>query len=116
MGENAKLVAQYLDDLGLDWYYEYPVFVLDNKNRGRMWTPDFYLPVLQMYIEVFGTKDVDYWYREQIYEKNNVPVVFLSCCSSDKRWQERLLKRIVELENSDPEKKNRGLGMLSLNE
>jgi hypothetical protein len=30
-----------------------------------------------LYIEVCGSKEFDYEYRKEIYEKNGIPVVFL---------------------------------------
>jgi len=40
-------VAEYLKKLKLYWKFEFPIFVYDEKNRPRVWTPDFYLPKLR---------------------------------------------------------------------
>jgi AraC-like DNA-binding protein len=54
----SKLEAKYakhLDDSNIDWYYEYKSFpYLDSKDIRRTYTPDFYLPVEDKYIEVKG--------------------------------------------------------------
>jgi hypothetical protein len=42
-----KQVAEYLDKLNISWKFEYPVFLNDEKERPRLWTPDFYLPDFQ---------------------------------------------------------------------
>lgn len=52
MTPHEKEVANYLQELGLWWQYESPVFVYDEKDRPRVWTPDFYIPKLGMYVEV----------------------------------------------------------------
>lgn len=84
MEESEKLVAHYLKELNLWWIYESPVFVYDEKERPRVWTPDFYLPKLGMYVEVCGSENAkSYEYREQIYKKNDVYVIFVHLDRSD---------------------------------
>lgn len=56
-------VANYLKQVDLWWVFEFPVFVYDENDRPRLWTPDFYIPKLGLYIEVCGSKDFDYEYR-----------------------------------------------------
>ncbi|MGD0029472.1 MAG: hypothetical protein ABSC91_11095 [Candidatus Bathyarchaeia archaeon] len=99
MEESEKLVAHYLRELNLWWIYESPVFVYDEKERPRVWTPDFYLPKLGMYIEVCGAENAkSYEYREQIYKKNDVYVVFVHLYKEEKKWKNFLVKRILEIE------------------
>lgn len=54
----SKLEAKYakhLNNGNIDWYYEYKSFpYLDSKGIRRTYTPDFYLPVENKYIEVKG--------------------------------------------------------------
>jgi hypothetical protein len=68
MEESENQVAEYLRELDLWWWYEYPVFY-DDKKRLIVWTPDFYTPKLGMYVEVCGSEKIDYKYREKIYKK-----------------------------------------------
>lgn len=78
MEESEKLVASYLRELNIWWIYESPVFVYDEKGRPRVWTPDFYLPKLGIYIEVCGGRnDKSYGFREEIYKKNDIFVIFV---------------------------------------
>jgi len=100
MNEPERQVADYLKKLGLWWLYEFPVFVYDDKGRPRVWTPDFYLPKLGMYIEVCGSEDHDYEYREKIYEKNGFHVVFVHLYKSTAKWKNYLIKRIMEIEET----------------
>jgi len=54
----SKLEAKYakhLDNNNIDWYYEYKSFpYLDLAGIRRTYTPDFYLPVEDKYVEVKG--------------------------------------------------------------
>lgn len=98
MEESEKQVADYLKGLDLWWQYEHPVFVLDEKERPRVWTPDFYIPKLGMYIEVCGSEKFDYEYRAKIYKKNGFPVIFVHYYKKRKKWKNYLVKRIMEIE------------------
>jgi hypothetical protein len=60
MSASEENVSDYLTELGLHWIYQYPVFIYDEKRRPRVWTPDFYLPELGIYIEVCGSERFNY--------------------------------------------------------
>lgn len=98
MTNAEKKVADCLQDLGLWWWYEFPVFVLDEKERPRVWTPDFYIPKLGMFIEVCGTKLKDYDYREKIFKKNGYHIVFLHLYKKENKWEQYLVQKIMEIE------------------
>lgn len=98
MRESEKQVAAYLRELNLWWVYEFPVFVYDEKNRPRVWTPDFYIPKLGMYIEVCGSEDFIYRYREEIYKKNGHNIIFVHLYKEKREWKNYLVKRIEEIE------------------
>lgn len=98
MHESEKLVASYLRELNIWWIYESPVFVYDEKGRPRVWTPDFYLPKLGIYIEVCGGRnDKSYGYREEIYRKNGIYVIFVHLYKEEEIWKNFLVKRISEI-------------------
>jgi len=99
MTDFEKQVANYLRELNLWWVYEFPVFVYDEKDRPRVWTPDFYIPKLGMYIEVCGSKDFNYEYREKIYRKNGYHAIFLHLYKKHMKWKKYLVKRIMEIED-----------------
>jgi len=98
MEESEKQVADYLRELDLWWWYEYPVFVYDEKKRPRVWTPDFYIPKLGMYVEVCGSEKFDYEYREKIYKKNGYPVIFVHFYKKEEKWKNYLIARIGKIE------------------
>jgi len=93
-------VATYLDRLGLKWYFQHPIFLYDERNRPRVWTPDFFLPHLKIHIEVCGSKEFDYEYREQIYKSNEVSIIFIHQFKDKKEWQSWLRKEILEIEDA----------------
>ena len=64
MKESEKQVAEYLRELDLWWWYEYPVFVYDEKKRPRVWTPDFYIPNLGMLRFIEGISNPIYSYEQ----------------------------------------------------
>lgn len=78
-------VCSFISSLGLWWQYEQPVFVYDDKQRPRVWTPDFYIPELGLYIEVANSERGNYDYRKQIYLANRIPIVFVT--TKNFRWQ-----------------------------
>lgn len=86
MMDSEKEVANYLTELGLYWIYQSPVFVYDEKDRPRVWTPDFYIPKLGVYIEVCGSEDFNYDYRDKIYRKNGIFVVFIHLFKERGEW------------------------------
>jgi hypothetical protein len=98
MKVSERQVADYLKELGLFWFYESPIFVYDEKDRPRVWTPDFYIPKLGMYIEVCGSERFDYGYREEIYRKNGYYVIFIHYYKEREKWKSYLVKRIIEIE------------------
>jgi hypothetical protein len=101
MTEAEKIVASYLRELDIWWTRESPVFVYDEKDRPRVWSPDFYLPKLGMYVEVCGSERVEsYGYREQIYKKNEVYVIFVQVYKEERKWKNYLVKRIIEIDEA----------------
>ena len=99
MTEAEKIVASYLRELDIWWTRESPVFVYDEKERPRVWSPDFYLPKLGMYVEVCGSERAEsYGYREQIYQKNEVYVIFVQVYKEERKWKNYLVKRIIEID------------------
>jgi hypothetical protein len=95
MSISEKVVADFLTNNGIWWTFEQPVFVIDDKNRPRLWSPDFYLPALGMYIEVVGDNSADYSYREEIYRKNQIPVIFVY--PNKEGWQGNLMNMIITI-------------------
>jgi hypothetical protein len=100
MTESERQVLEYLTKLDLDPIFQFPVFVYDDKNRPRVWTPDFYIPKLGMYVEVAGSRNFDYDYREKIYKKNGIPVIFIHFFKDKERWKNYFIVRMKEIEEA----------------
>ena len=72
-----EVVADILYERGIE-YTTHKVLIL----RGKRFFPDFYLPKHNLYIEVFGMSDLDF-YREKMalkikeYEENGVNCIYL---------------------------------------
>jgi hypothetical protein len=96
----TKNRAYWEQKLDLWWIYQSPVFVYDEKGRPRVWTPDFYIPKLGMYIEVCGSRNFNYDYRERIYKQNGYHVIFVHLYKEQEKWKTFLAKRIEEIEES----------------
>ncbi|HEY1031605.1 MAG TPA: hypothetical protein VGD89_07520 [Flavipsychrobacter sp.] len=78
MTRAEKMVGEFLDEVKLYWEYEQAVYLLDDKGRPRVWTPDYYLPELGFYIEVVGDgENPNYSWRKSIYDKNRIPIIFI---------------------------------------
>lgn len=98
MTEPEREVAHYLKQAGLHWKFEFPVFVLDEHKRPRLFIPDFYIRELGVFIEVCGSEKFDYNRRKKVYEGNGVAVVFLHYYKDPTKWRFFLEKRIAEIE------------------
>lgn len=92
MTNAERAVAELLKDLGIKWAYEQPVFIWDENNRPRVWTPDFYLKQFGIYLEVCGSEQFDYEYRRKIFNSNGYRVIFLHFYKRRYYWEKHLLK------------------------
>ncbi len=92
MTSAEKEVANVLKELKIRWSYEQPVFVWDENNRPRVWTPDFYLLPFGIYVEVCGSDKFDYDYRRTIFDKNGYRVIFVHFYKEKGKWTRHLLR------------------------
>jgi hypothetical protein len=92
MTESEKVVADFLARNGMWWNFEQPIYVKDDRGRPRVWSPDFYVPRLGIHIEVVGNNSANYSYREQVYQQNSIPVIFVY--PNKDGWQQVLLDSI----------------------
>ena len=53
-----------------------------------------------MYIEVCGSEDFSYEYREKIYKKNGYHTIFVHFYKEQEKWKSYLVMRIKEIEES----------------
>lgn len=52
--ESEEMFADVLDELNLEWEYEPTVFIIkeNNGNVKKAFKPDFYIPELDLYVEI----------------------------------------------------------------
>jgi hypothetical protein len=98
MTSTERKVAEYLNELNLRWIFEAPVFLYDNEDRPRVWTPDFYLPSLGMHIEVWNMEEKSPEYREKAYKRNGYNVIFVHAFKEENQWKNFLVSRITSIE------------------
>lgn len=92
MTHSERKVADVLKSLGIRWSFEQPVFVWDENDRPRVWTPDFFLHHFGIYLEVCGSQIFDYEYRRSIFDKNGYRVIFVHFYKSEGKWKRHLLQ------------------------
>ena len=74
------------------------MYVQDDYNRPRVWTPDFFLVHFGVYVEVCGSEDFDYDYRQRIFDDNGYRVIFLHLYKDKNKWRKYFmfyLERII---------------------
>ena len=105
MSEPECIVSEYLrDELKIWWHYEFPIFVFDEKERPRVWIPDFFLPNLGIYIEVVGSRKdwednkQNYQNRQKIFKKNKFNVIFIHFWRKD--WRSHTIRMIQRIEDA----------------
>jgi len=99
MTNAEKEVAKLLRNLDIEWVYEKPVFVWDENNRPRVWTPDFYLKHFGFYIEICSSVEFDYEYRRRIFNNNGIQVIFLHLYKDIEKWRYHLFNYLLKFEN-----------------
>lgn len=103
MSEAEAMVASYINYLGFWWNYEQPVYISDDKDRPRIFVPDFYIPEIGIYVEVIGHKHIrDYDRTAMLYRKNNTPIIFVEV--NNFNWQNELRYGIVTIHQNRWEK------------
>lgn len=93
-------VEEFLKGLGIKCEYERPVFLKDG-GRPRVWTPDFYLPELGIYVEVWGSnREIEpvkknWEYRKRVYEENEIPIALIDAYKdNEETWKRYFIHRI----------------------
>lgn len=96
MSKPEKEVSEFLKSKDIFWHYGHGVFVIDPEHhRPRVWTPDFYLPDLGLYIEVIGApRKQTYEFRKMVYDHrdNRIPIIFVK--TFDRTWKRKLIEEI----------------------
>jgi len=102
-----KLIAAFLKETGIKFHYEYPLIIIDDDKKIRVWYPDFWLPELNIVIEYFGMVN-DEQYRELMKKKealyNQLDIDFIGLDSHlvqpHKNWEKFTVMRVMEIMDS----------------
>jgi len=88
-------LAQYLDNIGVDWEYECSSFqYVDMFGVSRAYWPDFYIPHLRTFIEVKGfLSDKDAYKIKAVVKRYNLDLVLFLEDDPEKLWDELILNR-----------------------
>lgn len=102
---SEKLVADFLDMHGFEWYYEPFCFDLgtDHKGRPMGFRPDFYLPERDLYIEVTAAqqRNTTRKHRKMRLLREKYPHINIQLL--ERRDVLRLSEQTFELEDLFPE-------------
>lgn len=74
-----KKAISFFEENNIKFRYE-PLMLLD----GKQYRPDFYLPELNLFVELCGMNHMVYYknrqeFKKQIYQKNNLKAIFINC-------------------------------------
>ncbi len=102
-----KLIAGFLKETGIKFLYEYPLIIIDDDDKIRVWYPDFWLPELSIVVEYFGMVN-DEQYRIQmakkqgLYKKLDIDYIGLdtNMVQLDKNWEKFIIMKIMEIMDS----------------
>ena len=97
MTPGVREVREILDQLRLEWIHEYPALIYDQTNRPRIWTPDFYLPLQGVYIEVYANNSQDNARRKNTYGKNKIQIIFIHQYKPAEQWISHLILSLNKL-------------------
>jgi hypothetical protein len=105
--ETERAFARLLDALHVSWKYEPDEFVLDRKADGSIKTafrPDFYLPDLNLYVEVTAAKSLTTKNRKirVLHEQFPETRIALICFSDLGNKREHLRMLLYEGEENLP--------------
>lgn len=94
-------IARLLERNRIVYEYEHPTAVLD-KEKVKIWYPDFHLPEYGIIIEYFGVNgkssyDEQARHKMKVYEENGIEGLFLteSCFKGD--WPRSIMGRIEDI-------------------
>ena len=91
-------IAKFLTKMGIVFEYEFPIAVVDDDDKTKIWYPDFYLKEYQIVIEYFGMYAHNEGYRLNAEFKKktfkNCGVQFVPIYKLNEGWEEYLLNTI----------------------
>ena len=88
-------IAHFLKDMQIEFEYEFPIAIIDDDGKVKIWYPDFYLKEYQIVIEYFGMYNYNEAYKENAEYKKKIfkqcGIQFVPVYELDRNWQEYIL-------------------------
>ena len=97
-GERA--IAEFLDGQEIAYQYEYPLAIVD-REKTRIWYPDFRLPEYGTIREYFGMNGNSSYngqmaHKMKVYQKAGIDGIYLTESTMRGPWQEMVIERIEQ--------------------
>ena len=113
-----RKIAQLLDAYGLRYQYERPVLLYE-RDKPRIWHPDFFLPDFATYIEYYGGAGQPEYDRgidrkTSIYRANSIDVIPIYPWTFRDEWQDYIVDSLeaITSKRTDLLPKNRSPPLL----
>ena len=100
--KGEKRIAEFLEEQGISFDYEPPIFIKDDGGLLRIWYPDFKLGGEKVLLEYLGMKgDANYdegvKKKKDVYRENGYKVITVSPeVFKTRNWKSKLLDIIKE--------------------
>lgn len=92
-------IAKLLDSLEIEFNYEFPIAIVEEDGKAKLWYPDFYLKEYQIVVEYFGMYAHNEEYKKNAEHKKEIykscGIQFVPVYHINKNWEEYLLKSIM---------------------
>ena len=97
--EGEQKIAYFLENSSIRYQYESAVLINSDKNKPRIWYPDFYLPEFKTYIEYYGlvgnhSYDTGVKAKESAYLKMGLDVIPVYPWMFKENWQKYIMKEL----------------------
>lgn len=99
--KSERKIGEFLGKQNIAYQYEYPLAIID-RDKTKIWYPDFKLPEYNMIIEYFGMNG-NSSYNEQMahkmkaYKKAGIDGIYLVDSTMRGSWQEMIVERIEQV-------------------
>jgi hypothetical protein len=92
-------VAEFLSELTLVYESQPKLTINDQYHKEKTVSPDFFLPAFGVYLEVCGAQRNDYYNgKKEMYEANNIKVIFIETYKPEEKWKLYFLARIIQIQ------------------
>jgi len=101
--EGERRIAYFLDNYGIRYVYEQGLLVKD-RDKPKIWHPDFFLPEFALYIEYYGmagNQDYDRGieHKKSVYDEMGLDVLSVYPWTFCDDWQGYLMDNLYQVSN-----------------